>query len=149
MKLYKMNDNGTFSKIAEGRVYKKGEIRLREDANGVTATLKGGATNVAQGMQKAKQVMAANSNVDDVSIDAGNLDGHTDSTSGEGMKINIPTNASASELNIATQAARNPQTKDAKINFVKPNSNMQGQTNESKGGLVFTKEEMDKFLRTI
>lgn len=149
MRVYKMNDRGTFSKIAEGRVFRKGEIKLREDSNGVTATLNGVSMNVNQGIQQAKKVMASNSNVKDVSVDAGSLNGRIDRSSGEGMKIDVPIDATSSQKKIVSDVANNKTTDDVKVNFVKDSNDSSALTNESRGGLVFTKEEMDKFLRTI
>lgn len=147
-----------FMRNLTGRV-RKGDIVLKEQ-NGVDANLPGnGAPGIAQAITNAKQVMNRNSNVSTVSADAGHLDGSNDTTSGEGMKLEIPVNASGQEIATAQNLVKNQSNDDMQIQFTKPVTNGQIQdSNNTMGESVnnlrrtmpeFSKRDFDKLLKSI
>ena len=82
------------NRLVEGVPYRKSELRLSED---VDANL-GSANGIQAAQMKAKQLMSKNPNVNAASADAGKLDGSSDSSSGEGMKLQVPVDAKGSQL---------------------------------------------------
>ena len=66
-------------RIGEGKLFKKGELMIKEDSAGVDANI-GTANGIQQAQMKAKQLMNKNPGVNSASADAGKLDGQSDST---------------------------------------------------------------------
>jgi hypothetical protein len=142
-------------KSLTGRV-RKSDLVLREQ-NGIDANLTS-APNVAQAVIKAKETMNRNPNVSSVSADAGKLDGSSDMQSGEGMKLQVPVNASSQELSTAQTIVKSQNNDDMQIQFTKPVTNGQVQDDNSVSESVnqlrrtmpeFTKKDFDQLLRSI
>ena len=142
-------------KSLTGRV-RKSDLALREQ-NGIDANLTS-APNVAQAVIKAKETMNRNPNVSSVSADAGKLDGSSDMQSGEGMKLQIPVNASSQELSTAQTIVKSQNNDDMQIQFTKPVTNGQVQDDNSVSESVnqlrrtmpeFTKKDFDQLLKSI
>lgn len=135
--------------IAEGKSYKKSQIRLRENVDANIASAK----NVTDAITQARQNISNNSNVNTSSIEAGKMDGKQNTQSGEGMKLQVPINASGSELSSLQNIVKNPNNDDMQIQFTKP-MNQGTTTTESidyikKSAIPFTKKELSSFLQTI
>ena len=142
-------------KSLTGRV-RKSDLVLREQ-NGIDANLTS-APNVTQAVIKAKETMNRNPNVSSVSADAGKLDGSSDMQSGEGMKLQVPVNASGQELSTAQTIVKSQNNDDMQIQFTKPVTNGQVQDDNSVSESVnqlrrtmpeFTKKDFDQLLKSI
>ena len=143
------------NRLVEGVPYRKSELMLSED---VDANL-GSANGIQAAQMKAKQLMAKNPNVDSASSDAGKLDGKNNQGTGEGIKLQVPINASGSQLANAQNMVNNKSNDDMEIEFTKNAPNDNNTNNESKeydrlkdlreNSIPFTKDSLAKFLRTI
>lgn len=144
------------NRLVEGVPYRKSELRLSED---VDANL-GSANGIQAAQMKAKQIMSKNPNVNAASADAGKLDGSDDSSSGEGMKLQVPVNAKGSQLSSAQSMIRNQSNDDMEVEFTKDanDTTSQDQTNESlkerlanlrENSIPFTKKSLTSFLKSI
>lgn len=144
------------NRLVEGVPYRKSELRLSED---VDANL-GFANGIQAAQMKAKQIMSKNPNVNAASADAGKLDGSDDSSSGEGMKLQVPVNAKGSQLSSAQSMIRNQSNDDMEIEFTKDtnSTDSQDQANESlkerlanlrENSIPFTKKSLTSFLKSI
>jgi hypothetical protein len=147
--LVKRNNN--LINLGEGRIYSKSQLRLNElDAN------IGMANGIQQAQMKAKQLMNQNAGVDSASVEAGKADGQNDANSGEGLKLEVPVNATGKQLAQAQRMTKDQSADDAQITFTKPQTSSSSMnTNESrivemrKNSIPFTKKELHKFLREI
>lgn len=147
--LVKRNNN--LINLGEGRIYSKSQLRLNElDAN------IGTANGIQQAQMKAKQLMNQNAGVDSASVEAGKADGQKDTNSGEGLKLEVPVNATGNQLAQAQRMTRDQSADDAQITFTKPQTSSSSMdTNESRiiemrrNSIPFTKKELHKFLREI
>lgn len=144
------------NRLVEGVPYRKSELRLSED---VDANL-GSANGIQAAQMKAKQIMSKNPNVNAASADAGKLDSSDDSSSGEGMKLQVPVNAKGSQLSSAQSVIRNQSNDDMEIEFTKDtnSTDSQDQANESlkerlanlrENSIPFTKKSLTSFLKSI
>lgn len=144
------------NRLVEGVPYRKSELRLSED---VDANL-GSANGIQAAQMKAKQIMSKNPNVNAASADAEKLDGSSDSSSGEGMKLQVPVNAKGSQLSSAQSMIRNQSNDDMEIEFTKDtnSTDSQDQANESlkerlanlrENSIPFTKKSLTSFLKSI
>lgn len=144
------------NRLVEGVPYRKSELRLSED---VDANL-GSANGIQAAQMKAKQIMSKNPNVNAASADAGKLDGSDDSSSGEGMKLQVPVNAKGSQLSSAQSMIRNQSNDDMEVEFTKDtnSTDSQDQANESlkerlanlrENSIPFTKKSLTSFLKSI
>ena len=144
------------NRLVEGVPYRKSELRLSED---VDANL-GSANGIQAAQMKAKQLMSKNPNVNAASADAGKLDGSVDSSSGEGMKLQLPVNAKGSQLSSAQSMIRNQSNDDMEVEFTKDtnSTDSQDQANESlkerlvnlrENSIPFTKKSLASFLKSI
>lgn len=144
------------NRLVEGVPYRKSELRLSED---VDANL-GSANGIQAAQMKAKQIMSKNPNVNAASADAGKLDGSDDSSSGEGMKLQVPVDAKGSQLSSAQSVIRNQSNDDMEIEFTKDtnSTDSQDQANESlkerlanlrENSIPFTKKSLTSFLKSI
>ena len=136
-------------RIGEGKLFKKGELMLKEDSAGLDANI-GPANGIQQAQMKAKQLMNKNPGVNSASADAGKLDGQSDSSSGEGVKLEVPVNATGKQL---AQAQRMTKDQGADDTQITPAND--GSTNESrivemrKNSIPFSKKELTNFLKSI
>ena len=94
MKIFVKKDNN-LKPLGEGKIYSKSQLRLNED--GFDANL-GTANGIQQAQIKAKQMMNNNPTINSASADAGKLDGQSDTTSGEGVNLQLPVNATGAQL---------------------------------------------------
>ena len=144
------------NRLVEGVPYRKSELRLSED---VDANL-GSANGIQAAQMKAKQLMSKNPNVNSASADAGKLDGSADSSSGEGMKLQVPVDAKGSQLSSAQSMIRNQSNDDMEVEFTKDtnSTDSQDQANESlkerlanlrENSIPFTKKSLTSFLKSI
>lgn len=154
MKIYKVNKDKTLNKVFEGKIYKKSELLLKEDNGQISATMSG-VSGIQNAFNNARNIMSKYGNVKNVQVDAGNIDGVQDKSKGEGVGISIPVDANGSQKSALDKIVKDPNMNDAKISFTRSNStnNMQTESRRlsemRKNGLIFTKEEMDRFLKTI
>lgn len=145
--------NNKLVRIGEGKLLKKGEILLKEE-NGVDANI-GTANGIQQAQMKAKQLMNRNPGVNSASADAGKIDGQNDADSGEGIKLEVPVNATGKQLAQAQRMTKDQNADDAQITFTKDNGNNGTSTNESRivelrrNSVPFSKNELTKFLKSI
>lgn len=144
------------NRLVEGVPYRKSELRLNED---VDANL-GSANGIQAAQMKAKQLMSKNPNVNAASADAGKLDSSSDSSSGEGMKLQVPVDAKGSQLSSAQSMIRNQSNDDMEIEFTKDtnSTDSQDKANESlkerlanlrENSIPFTKKSLTSFLKSI
>ena len=146
--------NNKLVRIGEGRLFRKGEIMLKEDGAGVDANI-GTANGIQQAQMKAKQLMNRNPGVNSASADAGKLDGQNDKTSGEGVKLEVPVNATGSQLAQAQRMTKDQGADDTQITFTKDNPSDGDSTNESRivemrrNSIPFSKKELTNFLKSI
>lgn len=135
--------------LGEMKVFSKKSLNLKEDVDANIGT----ANGIQQAQMKAKQLMNKNPSVKSASADAGKLDGQKDTQSGEGLKLEVPVNATGQQLAQAQRMVKDQGSDDAQITFTKNNDT--SSTNESrlfelrKNSIQFTKSEMDKFLKEI
>lgn len=146
--------NNKLVRIGEGRLFRKGEIMLKEDGAGVDANI-GTANGIQQAQMKAKQLMNRNPGVNSASADAGKIDGQNDKTSGEGVKLEVPVNATGSQLAQAQRMTKDQSADDTQITFTKDNPSDGDSTNESRivemrrNSIPFSKKELTNFLKSI
>lgn len=140
MRIFSKNNN-KIVELGEGRIFSKSQIKLNEE---VEANL-GMANGVRDAQMKAKEMMSKNSNVGAASTDAGKLDGYTDRSNGEGMKLQLPIDANGSEISQAQQMVRNHANNDMEIEFTKQDK-IQEMRNNS---IPFTKKELSEFLNNL
>lgn len=144
------------NRLVEGVPYRKSELRLSED---VDANI-GSANGIQAAQMKAKQLMSKNPNVNAASADARKLDGSDDSSSGEGMKLQVPVDAKGSQLSSAQSMIRNQSNDDMEVEFTKDtnSTDSQDQANESlkerlvnlrENSIPFTKKSLTSFLKSI
>ena len=94
--------------------------------------------------------MNQNSNVTSASIEAGKADGQSDTQSGEGIKLEVPVNATGKQLAQAQKMTKDQGSDDAQITFTKEDPNT---TNESRvyemrmNSVPFTKKELSQLLK--
>jgi hypothetical protein len=155
MKIFVKKDNN-LKPIGEGRIYSKSQLRLNED--GFDANL-GMANGIQQAQMKAKQMMSKNPTINSASADAGKLDGQTDITGSEGIKLEVPVNATGSQLAQAQRMVKDQSADDAQITFTKPQTQSSMNNNNGmseskitemrKNSIPFTKKELSNFLSTL
>ena len=137
--------------LGEGKIYSKKQLTLNElDAN------IGMANGIQQAQMKAKQLMNRNPGVQSASADAGKLDGQNDASSGEGLKLEVPVNATGQQLAQAQRMVKDQSADDAQITFTKPTtSSSDNGMSESRiiemrrNSIPFSKREMEKFLNDL
>lgn len=145
MRTYVKKD-GKLNLIGEGRLFSKNELMLRED---IDANL-GSADSIQQAQLKAKKQMNQNAGVTSASIEAGKADGQADTQSGEGIKLEVPVNATGKQLAQAQKMTKDQGSDDAQITFTKEDPNS---TNESRiyemrmNSIPFTKKELSSLLK--
>ena len=145
MRTYVKKD-GKLNLIGEGRLFSKNELMLRED---IDANL-GSADSIQQAQLKAKKQMNQNAGVTSASIEAGKADGQADTQSGEGIKLEVPVNATGKQLAQAQKMTKDQGSDDAQITFTKEDPNS---TNESRiyemrmNSVPFTKRELSELLK--
>lgn len=138
--------NGKLNLVGEGRLYSKRDFVLRED---IDANL-GSASSIQQAQLKAKKQMNQNAGVTSASIEAGKADGQADTQSGEGIKLEVPVNATGKQLAQAQKMTKDQGSDDAQITFTKEDPNT---TNESRvyemrmNSVPFTKRELSSLLK--
>ena len=136
--------NKGLKNLGEGRIYSKAQLKLNElDAN------IGTATGIQQAQMKAKQLINQNPSVDSASIESGKADGQNDSESGEGLKLEVPVNATGSQLAQAQRMTKDQDADDAQIMFTKSNTYESRVFEMRKNSIPFTKKELSKFLREL
>lgn len=142
--------NNKLMSLGEGKIYSKSQLTLKEtiDAN------IGMANGIQQAQMKAKQLMNQNPGVESASADAGKLDGQADRSNGEGLKLEVPVDATGQQLSQAQRMVKDQSADDAQITFTKPQS-QSVMNNESriiemrKNSIPFTKKELHKFLMNL
>ena len=148
--------NNGLQRLGEGKIFSKKQLKLREDIDAAI----GSANGLQQAQEKAKKLINQNPSVDSASADLGKLDGQKDTSSGEGTKIQLPINASATQLNNVQQMSKNQANDDVEVEFTKNDtSNSSSSTNESRknrklvemryNSVPFTKKELSSFLKSI
>lgn len=155
MEVLVKTDKG-LQRLGEGKIFSKKQLKLKE---GIAAAI-GSANGLQQAQQKAKQILDQNSNADSANADLGKLDGQNDTSTGEGTKIQLPINASATQLNNVQQMSKNQANDDVEVEFTKNDTNnSSSSTNESRknrklvemryNSVPFTKKELRSFLKSI
>lgn len=150
MRILVKTDKG-LKNLGEGKIYSKSQLKLNElDAN------IGIANGIQQAQMKAKQLMNQNPGVQSASADAGKLDGQQDRNNGEGLKMELPVDATGAQLAQAQRAVKDQSADDMQITFTKPQSSSSlMDTNESRitemrrNCIPFTKKELHKFLKNL
>lgn len=132
---------------------KRGAVKLKED-NNVTANLPS-ANGVQDAIQKARKIQATQP-VGNVEGPCSDVDASSDRGTGEGMKLEIPSNATGSDLAAADRFVKQQDNGNAHLVITKPTVNgvPQGGTNESidrlrRNSIEFTKKEFSDFLKTL
>ena len=156
MKIFVKKDNN-LKPLGEGKIYSKSQLRLNEAMNGIDANI-GSANGIQQAQIMAKQLMNRNPGVVSASADAGKLDGQSDVTNGEGLKLQVPINATGKQLAQAQNMVKDQSADDAQITFTKPQTQSSVDNNglgESriiemrKNSIPFSKKELSDFLSTL
>lgn len=155
MEVLVKTDKG-LQRLGEGKIFSKKQLKLKEDIDAAI----GSANGLQQAQQKAKKLINQNPSVDSASADLGKLDGQNDASTGEGTKIQLPINASATQLNSVQQMSKNQANDDVEVEFTKNDTNnSSSSTNESRknrklvemryNSVPFTKQELRSFLKSI
>lgn len=155
MEVLVKTDKG-LQRLGEGKIFSKKQLKLKEDIDAAI----GSANGLQQAQQKAKKLINQNPSVDSASADLGKLDGQNDASTGEGTKIQLPINASATQLNSVQQMSKNQANDDVEVEFTKNDTNnSSSSTNESRknrklvemryNSVPFTKKELSSFLKSI
>lgn len=155
MEVLVKTDKG-LQRLGEGKIFSKKQLKLKE---GIDAAIDS-ANGLQQAQQKAKKLINQNPSVDSASADLGKLDGQNDTSTGEGTKIQLPINASATQLNNVQQMSKNQANDDVEVEFTKNDTNnSSSSTNESRknrklvemryNSVPFTKKELSSFLKSI
>lgn len=154
MKLFVKQDGG-FRYLGEGTIYNKSDLTLVNEITGAITNAK----NVAQAQKEAQQTMNQNPNVNSVETDAGHLDGQNDTGGGEGQTLQLPINASATEISNAQRLANQANNDDMNIQFVDTgktfNNPSMGESKHlskrlvemRKNAVPFTKAELNRWLK--
>ena len=155
MKILVKKDNGLVN-LGEGKIYSKSQLRLNE--NGFVATAPD-AKNIRQFVTQGSKMLNQNPNVKLVQNQLGQMDQQKDSSSGEGLKVSIPANATGAQISRVQNMASRPENDDMSIDLTPATSNTSSDSssiaNESKiiemrkNSIPFTKKELHKFLREI
>jgi hypothetical protein len=152
MEVLVKTDNG-LQRLGEGKIFSKKQLKLKE---GIDAAI-GSANGLQQAQQKAKKLINQNPSVDSASADLGKLDGQKDTSTGEGTTIQLPINASATQLNNVQRMSND----NVEVKFTKndTNNSSSSSTNESRknrklvemryNSVPFTKKELSSFLKSI
>ena len=148
--------NNQLVNIGEGRIYSKSQLRLNE--NGFVATAPG-VKDVRQFVTQGSKMLNQNPNVKLVQNQLGQMDQQKDSSTGEGLKVSLPANATGAQISRVQNMASRPENDDMSIDLTPATSNTSSDsssiTNESKiiemrkNSIPFTKKELHKFLREI
>lgn len=147
MKILVKKDNKLIS-LGEGKLYTKNQLKLNE----VDASLPP-VNGIQKAQQTAMRLMNNNPNVNSASADAGKLDGQKDAQSGEGLKLEVPVNATGQQLAQAQRMTKDQSADDVQITFTKQQT--QDATNESRilelrrNSIPFTKKELHNFLKNL
>lgn len=155
MEVLVKTDNG-LQRLGEGKIFSKKQLKLKE---GIDAAI-GSANGLQQAREEAEKLINQNPSVDSASADLGKLDGQNDTSTGEGTKIQLPINASATQLNNVQQMSKNQANDDVEVEFTKNDTNnSSSSTNESRknrklvemryNSVPFTKKELSSFLKSI
>ena len=156
MKIF-VKKNNNLKPLGEGKIYSKSQLKLAEGINGIDANI-GSANGIQQAQMIAKQLMNRNPGVVSASADAGKLDGQSDMSSGEGLKLQVPINASGKQLAQAQNMVKDQSADDAQITFTKPQTPSSVDNNglgESriiemrKNSIPFSKKELSNFLNSL
>lgn len=155
MKILVKKDNGLVN-IGEGKIYSKSQLRLNE--NGFVATAPD-VKNVRQFVTQGSKMLNQNPNVKLVQNQLGQMDQQKDSSTGEGLKVSLPANATGAQISRVQNMASRPENDDMSIDLTPATSNTSSDSssiaNESrivemrKNSIPFTKKELHKFLREI
>ena len=147
--------NNGFLELGEGKLISPNKMKLKE---GLDANL-GMASGIQQAQAKARQLMNQNPGITSASADAGKIDGQNDKGGGEGMKVEVPVNASGQQLANVQRMAQTQGNDDVQIQFTKTqNGTNDLSTNEEKerkynelreNSVGFSKRELSAFLRSI
>ena len=152
--LVKRNNN--LINLGEGRIYSKRQLRLNEDGFVATAP---NVKDIRQFVTQGSKMMNQNPNVKSVQNQLGQMDHQNDTSTGEGLKISLPANATGAQISKVQNMASKPENDDMSIDLTPSTSNTSSDsssmTNESrivemrKNSIPFTKKELHKFLREI
>lgn len=149
--------NKGLQRLGEGKIFSKKQLKLRE---GIAAAI-GSANGLQQAQQKAEKILDQNSNADSANADLGKLDGQNDTSTGEGIKIQVPVKKKdGTQLSNIQRMAQNQQNDNVEIEFTRDDSNnSSSSTNESRknsklvemryNSVPFTKKELSSFLKSI
>jgi hypothetical protein len=148
--------NNKFVNLGEGKIYSKRQLRLNEDGFVATAP---NVKDVRQFVTKGSKMMNQNPNVKSVQNQLGQMDHQNDASTGEGLKISLPANATGAQISKVQNMASKPENDDMSIDLTPSTSNTSSDsssmTNESRiiemrrNSIPFTKKELHKFLREI
>lgn len=156
MEVLVKTDKG-LQRLGEGKIFSKKQLKLKE---GIAAAI-GSANGLQQAQQKAKQILDQNPNADSAKADLGKLDGQNDTSTGEGIKIQVPVDkTNGAQLSNLQQMSKNQANNDVEIEFTKNDTNKSSSsTNESRknrklvemryNSVPFTKKELRSFLKSI
>ena len=155
MKILVKKDNGLVN-IGEGKIYSKSQLILNEDGFVATAP---NVKDIRQFVTQGSKMMNQNPNVKSVQNQLGQMDHQNDTSTGEGLKISLPANATGAQISKVQNMASKPENDDMSIDLTPSTSNTSSDsssmTNESriiemrKNSIPFTKKELHKFLREI
>ena len=124
----------------------KKNLSLKEDA-GVVSNI-GMANGLQDARRKALDTFNKNPNVNGAAADAGKIDGQPDTSTGEGVKLQLPVNANSTQMSVAQNIVNKEQNDDVEIEFTRDTPGQK--TGMGIGESVsFTKKELDAFLRSL
>ena len=128
MKVYVKKDKA-LKLLGEGKIYSKKDLVLREfnaGGNSVVAAVPG-ATNVRQFVNQGAKTYHQNGNVGLIQGEMGQFDNQNDSSTGEGLGIDLPVNATGQQIakvqNMANQQGNDDKKEDNKKDQQKPEEN--------------------------
>ena len=158
MKVYVKKDKA-LKLLGEGKIYSKKDLVLREfnaGGNSVVAAVPG-ATNVRQFVNQGAKTYHQNGNVGLIQGEMGQFDNQNDSSTGEGLGIDLPVNATGQQIAKVQNMANQQGNDDMKINLTPPTNDAEDSNPLGEGKIAelrensipFTKLELTEFLKTL
>jgi len=161
MKILRFKNN-QLQMLGEGKIYSKKDLKLNE-GNGFVATAPN-VRDVRQFVTQGSRMFNQNPSVKGVENQLGQMDHQNDSSTGEGIKVSLPANATGAQISKVQNMANKPENDDMTVDLTPPTSNTSSdssslETNSvtprkvmdemRKNSIPFTKKELNEFLNSL
>ena len=160
MKVF-VKKNNRLLNIGEGSIISKKDLFLKE--SGVVAAVPN-AKNVRQFVNQGAKTFHQSGNVGLVQGEMGQFDNQQDASTGEGLSVSLPVNATGSQIAKVQTLANQQGNDDMKINLTPPTTGSSDSSSSLETSSVFprktideirmesvpfSKRELSEFLRSI